>query len=96
MGSEQVYLDCGVDAAQAARVGGQRGPVPAPGDVHDMSGAAVEDIGGEKQLIDLVGRDGVQLAEYHRRVTHDLGESGHSVGPYRAYLGQCECGQVQR
>ncbi len=27
-GSEQIYLDCRVDAAQAAGVGAERGPVP--------------------------------------------------------------------
>jgi hypothetical protein len=36
----------------------------APSYVHNVSGAPVENVGGDEQLVDLVGRDGVQLAEH--------------------------------
>lgn len=45
---EQVYLHCGVDSAQAAGGEGQRRPASGLGDVHDVSGTAVEDVGGDE------------------------------------------------
>ncbi len=91
---QQVYLYCGVDATQAAGVGGQRRPVSDSGDVHDVSGAAVEDVGSNEQMVNLVGRDGVQFTEHDGRMTHDLGKSGHGVGPDRAHLSQREGRQI--
>ena len=64
-GSEQVDLDCGVDAAQAADVGGQRGPVPGSGDVYDVSGTAVEDIGVKEQPVHPTRCRSVEVTEHH-------------------------------
>lgn len=70
--SEQIELDGRIHATQSARVGGQGGPAPVPGDVHDMSGAPVEDVGGEKQVVDLAGADSVELAEHHGRMAQSF------------------------
>jgi hypothetical protein len=72
--SEQVELDGRIHAAQSARVCGQGGPAPGPGDVHDMSGAAVEDVSGQEQLVDLAGADSVEFAEHHGRMAQRFSE----------------------
>ena len=48
--SEQVELDCGVDAVQPSGIGGQCGPVPGASDVSDVSGTGVEDVGGQERV----------------------------------------------
>lgn len=73
-GSEQIYLDCGVDAAQAAWVGAQRWPVTGPRDMRDVSSASVEDVGGKEQLVDLACADGVEVAEHHGGMTQRFSE----------------------
>lgn len=45
---------------QPARIGGQRGPAALLGDVHNVSGAPIEDIGVEKYLVDLACCGGVE------------------------------------
>lgn len=94
--SEQVERDGRVHPTQSAGIGGQGGPAPGPGHVHDVTSTTVEHVSGEEQLVDRAGADSVEVAEHHRGMAQRLSELGPGVRPDRAHLGERECGQVQR
>jgi hypothetical protein len=59
---EEVELNVGVYATQASWVGTEGWPGSGLCDVDNVSGAAVEDIGGQEQLVDLAGGGSVEFA----------------------------------
>lgn len=63
--SEQVELQCGVHAAQPAGIGGQRGPAPRLGDVHNVPGATIKDIGVQEQPVHPARCRSVEVTEHH-------------------------------
>ena len=67
-------------------IGGQRGPAPLPGHVHDMAGQCVEHACRAEQLVHLGRGRRVELAEHNRRVAEHLGEFGPGVRPDRPHL----------
>lgn len=77
--SEQFKFKRRVDATQSTGVGGQRGPASGAGNVGDVSGAGVEDIGLEEQLVDMPGRRSVELAA-HRADTRPRTSAANAEG----------------
>lgn len=95
-GSEQVYVELGVDAVKSAGVGGESWPAALSGYVHDVAGEGVEHAGAGEQLVDLVRGVGVHLAKDDRGMAEQLCQLRSRVGSYGAYLGQRERRQVER
>jgi hypothetical protein len=60
---QEVELNVGVYATQASWVGTEGWPRSGPCDVDNVSGAAVEDIGGQEQLVDLAGGGSVEFTQ---------------------------------
>ena len=88
LSSEQLKLKRGVDARNATWVGGEHGPSAGAGNVSYVSGAGVEDIGLQEQLVDVPGRRGVELAEHHGGMTDYFSQLCAGVRPDGAHLGQ--------
>jgi hypothetical protein len=81
-------FECRVDTTQPTWVGGKRGPSAGAGNVGYVSGAGVEDIGLQQQLVDLPGRRGVELAEHHGGMTDYFSQLRAGVRPDGTHLSQ--------
>lgn len=86
--SQEIELNVWVYPTQPPGVGAQRRPASGPRDVHNMTGAAIENVGREQQLVDLPGGSSVELTEHQGWMSQRFGELRSGVWADRAYLVQ--------
>ena len=93
--SEQLKLQCRVDATQPPGSAVSTGQPLGPGNVGYVPGQGVKDAGLGEQLLDLGSGGGGELTQHNPRVTQQLGQFPSGIGAHGADLGERQRRQVQ-